>query len=285
MGKYSTEKEAKDLEIKLIDKLESHISKNGYNLSLGGEGKAGLVPPNKLNLVGGRYGKLTVTEQLGSKNGDTLYKCICDCGNEATVGSNHLRTGHTISCGCIQREYFGKASYANNYTFYDNYCEGTLIDGKRFKIDLDVYDIVKDYHVVQQNGKSKFLVFRDCSNQKRIETKLDNLVLGYPSNNLKVRIIHKDGDVLNCMRSNLDVYIPDTANHTEYMNFLNIGIKYIRYENTRKKWIVGWKEHRPPNQITHIPNKQFNTLNEAIEHLKTYESQYGDSFFMLKKEE
>jgi len=56
------------------------------------------------NLKGSKYGRLTVlrihTER--SKNRKIQWVCQCDCGNEATVRSDHLRGGFTQSCGCLR---------------------------------------------------------------------------------------------------------------------------------------------------------------------------------------
>lgn len=49
--------------------------------------------------IGTRFGKLTVSEDMGIQDGRRIYKCICDCGNEHLVKANNLKTGATISCG------------------------------------------------------------------------------------------------------------------------------------------------------------------------------------------
>ena len=60
---------------------------------------------NIINLLGQRFGKLTVISKAGiSKHGSVNWLCKCDCGNETIVNSNNLRRGHTLSCGCYQRE-------------------------------------------------------------------------------------------------------------------------------------------------------------------------------------
>lgn len=33
-----------------------------------------------------------------------LARCMCDCGREVTKRVNNLRTGHTLSCGCLQKQ-------------------------------------------------------------------------------------------------------------------------------------------------------------------------------------
>ena len=64
-------------------------------------------------LTGNTYGRLTVIalerkEQRiikGRKQGFIYhYACSCECGEVTTVAMNHLKTGKTISCGCIRKE-------------------------------------------------------------------------------------------------------------------------------------------------------------------------------------
>lgn len=60
-----------------------------------------LVPHNKLNIIGEKYGKLLVVKEVGrTKTGKIKYLCKCDCGNEKVVVINELRRGDTKSCGC-----------------------------------------------------------------------------------------------------------------------------------------------------------------------------------------
>ena len=58
-----------------------------------------------IELTGQRFGRLIALKltKLRSR-GSVVWECICDCGNICFVNSNSLRTGHTKSCGCLQRE-------------------------------------------------------------------------------------------------------------------------------------------------------------------------------------
>lgn len=60
-----------------------------------------------------KYGRLTIIEQIPSKNKRKRFKCICECGNHSEIDSN--RIGITLSCGCLAKEMLikrqtGKAS-------------------------------------------------------------------------------------------------------------------------------------------------------------------------------
>lgn len=59
------------------------------------------------NLIGKKFGMLTVIEQsrkvyTQNKSTRTLWRCICDCGNETEVDGQKLKCGHTKSCGCLK---------------------------------------------------------------------------------------------------------------------------------------------------------------------------------------
>lgn len=64
--------------------------------------------PAKIIELNSRFGRLVTISQYKSirSSGRTkaYYPCICDCGKELIVESHHLRSGHTISCGCAQIE-------------------------------------------------------------------------------------------------------------------------------------------------------------------------------------
>lgn len=68
--------------------------------------------PKLIDLTGQRFGRLTVLERAEkNKGGAAAWVCQCDCGNQTIVASNHLRDGHTQSCGCIKREKVGLLNF------------------------------------------------------------------------------------------------------------------------------------------------------------------------------
>ena len=60
----------------------------------------------KLDLMGQRFGRLTVLEEYSkrAKNRSIAWACRCDCGDLTEVNSNNLQGGNTRSCGCFKRE-------------------------------------------------------------------------------------------------------------------------------------------------------------------------------------
>ena len=61
----------------------------------------------KLDLVGQKFGKLTVIEPIAP----IYQKCICDCGNEVIVETSNLTNHNTQSCGCYQKQRTSEATF------------------------------------------------------------------------------------------------------------------------------------------------------------------------------
>lgn len=54
---------------------------------------------------GDEFGRLTVLHRVGRDGqGNTLWACACSCGSTCEVRAFALPSGHTKSCGCLQRE-------------------------------------------------------------------------------------------------------------------------------------------------------------------------------------
>lgn len=60
----------------------------------------------KHSIVNQRFGKLFVLEAMpeSDKKRNILWKCKCDCGNYAVVGTGNLQSGKTQSCGCFYKQ-------------------------------------------------------------------------------------------------------------------------------------------------------------------------------------
>lgn len=52
------------------------------------------------DLIGKKFGRLTVIRKLGIKNGNQLWECQCECGNIHNVTTALLNNGGVKSCSC-----------------------------------------------------------------------------------------------------------------------------------------------------------------------------------------
>lgn len=65
-----------------------------------------LARPDRKDLIGKKFGRLTVTEYAGKRAGMHRWKCLCECGRETVVGQTLLLSGKTKSCGCLRAEVY-----------------------------------------------------------------------------------------------------------------------------------------------------------------------------------
>ncbi len=82
---------------------------------------------NDKNMIGKRFGRLTVLNYEKSEKQGRLYKCKCDCGNIILVFSKLLNNKHIQSCGCLKKEIISKVRTKN----YKNKKVGNLLVIKR----------------------------------------------------------------------------------------------------------------------------------------------------------
>jgi len=60
---------------------------------------------NKNDLVGCKFGRLTVLRDSGSRKEEQVcWECSCECGKLVTVRAYSLKSGDTTSCGCFHIE-------------------------------------------------------------------------------------------------------------------------------------------------------------------------------------
>jgi hypothetical protein len=58
-----------------------------------------------IDLTGQKFGRLIVIKRVENNNSNRpRWLCKCICGKYTIVDSNHLKSNHTKSCGCLQKE-------------------------------------------------------------------------------------------------------------------------------------------------------------------------------------
>lgn len=64
------------------------------------------MPQPVIDETGKRFGRLVVIERAAPRPGESsaYWRCRCDCGNTREVIGRSLRNGHTVSCGCFNRD-------------------------------------------------------------------------------------------------------------------------------------------------------------------------------------
>lgn len=100
------------------------------------------------SLVGQRFGKLQVLEEIGfitKNNGkrSRIYKCLCDCGNYCEVQHVYLAFGDTTSCGCIRSKgefQINQLLKEHNINFQTEYSFNDLKDKLELRFDFAVFN-------------------------------------------------------------------------------------------------------------------------------------------------
>lgn len=97
------------------------------------------------NVIGMKYGKLTVVNFVCIDNGRAIYHFKCDCGNEIDFPLIRVKTGGTSSCGCL-------------WTTWNDITKSDII-GQRFgKL------VVESYAGINNLGGTQFKCLCDCGN-------------------------------------------------------------------------------------------------------------------------
>lgn len=60
----------------------------------------------RIDLTGKRFNNLLVESIAYTKNRNTYFNCICNCGNRCVVRHDSLTRNHTKSCGCLKKGRF-----------------------------------------------------------------------------------------------------------------------------------------------------------------------------------
>lgn len=167
--------------------------KRGLSTSCGCFRKEKLSKLYFQDLTGQTFGKLTV-DSLNSYDEDSrnyFWNCVCECGTKTVVAGNHLKNGHTQSCGCMisaGEEKIAKILSDNSIIFEKGLSHGLVLPTGGFaKYDFSVlnenkelqYSIEYDgwQHYIQSDSKwdkdGKFEI-RQNSDKLKNQWCLDN---------------------------------------------------------------------------------------------------------------
>lgn len=204
---------------------------------------------------GYRNNFLTVKEILD----DTFVLCECDCGKVKKVRIEHLKSGHTKSCGCYQKKQTSKATRTHGREPKRLYSIWSNMKTRCYNKNTECYRNYGGRGIKVCDEWKKFEVFRDWA--------LSN---GY-SDDLTIDRIDNDGnyDPSNCRWATDD----EQRNNTRRNHFLEyqgekltikqwsviVGIsdKTIRDRINRYGWTteeaLGFYQRKMPSRILMVP--------------------------------
>ena len=163
---------------------------------------------SQTNLVGRRFGKLTVVEDSNQRlHKHKMWRCECDCGNEKLVSSHHLTSNAVKSCGCSSgyesgdKNPFFKGYKEIHSVVFRGYQRGAKSRNLEFNVTIEqIWELY-----VQQGRKCAVsglpIAFTKNTNKSRHDTaSLDRIdsSRGYTIDN--VQWVHKE---INTMKMNI----------------------------------------------------------------------------------
>lgn len=168
---------------------------------------------NRLNLTGYKFGRLTVVSESASIKGQTMWKCLCDCGNHVIVQTSKLTTGHTKSCGCLCKENtLKKVKKYCNYDLSGEFGIGyTTNTNSQFYFDLEDYELIKD--IAWNLNDQGYMLGGIVGNSKKL-IRMHRLIMCVNSN---VIIDHKNQIRYDNRKSNLRI-------SNKQLNGINRGV-------------------------------------------------------------
>lgn len=213
----------------------------------------------RLNIVGQKFGRLTVLKYVESKSEDSMFLCRCDCGNEKIIRGTHLKNGKILSCGCLLKEIdselhttHGKANtriysiyrglfqrcYNKNKHAYKNY------GGRGIRVcDEWLNDFMSFYNWAINNGYKEDLTL------DRI-----NVDGNYEPNNC--RWVDRKTQARNTRKNHYLTYNGETHCIAEWAEIMNLTPSAISHRINRDKWSIE-KALTTPLRITKSTNSRY----------------------------
>ena len=138
------------------------------------------------NIIGNKYGRLTVIKTLDEKGnrGQLKYLCKCDCGKSHIVTGESLRSGKSKSCGCLKKEFIEKNKFKRNMdrenamlkVQYSHLKRRNRLKGFTNVITFDEFcnlSKAKCYYCGIENSRE----IEDCYNETKTKGKISDTVI------------------------------------------------------------------------------------------------------------
>lgn len=191
------------------------------------------------------------------------WLCKCDCGNDVVVFGSNLGRGHTMSCGCLNKEVASETMKKyNTYDLSGEYGIGYTIKGEEFYFDLDDYDKIKDFYWYKND---------------------DGYLLSYTRNKtLRMHKLFVGGHYIDHINSNTsDNRKSNLRTATKSQNGMN---RDLQSNNTSGNTGVYWNK-RTSKWIAYITVNgeyiylgSFNNFEDAVKARKVAEDEYFGEF-------
>lgn len=227
-----------------------------------------------VDLTGMKFGRLTVIERAenyvlpSSGKKRSQWVCECECGNKRIVQAGHLKSGHTQSCGCYNRDIVKEKRKTHGESKTPLYFVWKSMRQRCKNPNNSRYEDYGGRGIDICDEWDDFLVFKEWAyeNGYREGLTIDriNNDLGYcPSN---CRIVDYAVQANNKRGNRVITYRGKTQTQKQWSD--ELGINYGTLEN--RLYIYGWDVDKSFNEPIKEPiklsyNKETHTLSEWAE--------------------
>lgn len=223
------------------------------------------------DLVGKRFGRLTVVKFYESRNKTRYWECLCDCGNTKIVSSSCLVHGVTKSCGCLARDITVNRNkqnkIKNKYDLSGEYGIGYTSNGTEFKFDIEDYEKIVGYC---WNVNSLNYITSHGENRETIY--LHRIIMDVSGIDWKEnQVDHINHDTTDNRKTNLRIVSARNNGINKSIQSNNTsGVKGVSWHKGINKWIA---------RISYSPNKRitlgsFDNFEDAVIARKAAEQKY-----------
>jgi hypothetical protein len=212
--------------------------------------------------VGEKYGRLTIVGISRGKGKNA--KCVCDCNPNRIVEKrlSNIISGHTRSCGCLERENRSSRHIFNKYDLsHEDYGIGYDQRGNSFLFSKEDYELIKNY-TWNVNPQHKYVV------NSRGNIRMHRLIMGVKESSMDVdHINHIQSDN---RRENLRVvtHAINSRNNKPGINNTS-GRTGVFYNKRRDTWYARITVDRKDYHLGTYKSKE-----DAIEARKKAEEKY-----------
>jgi hypothetical protein len=177
----------------------------------------------KNDLIGCKFGKLTVIKDTGKKNkkGSVIWLCKCECGNETESISYRLKSGNTKTCGHCRSNRYNQNK--------DGYVECITKKGEVIKVDKEDVEILKPHNwAIVNNGYAITYI-------KRKLLPMQNFIMNPPKGFV---VDHINRDKLDNRKSNLRIATLQQNSMNRRKHNPNSLSKYKGVAKDKNKWVA-----------------------------------------------
>ena len=230
---------------------EGYMLRNGQVKSCGCLHDSRKVENKKSDIIGKQFGKLKVLREVGGEKTNTLFECLCDCGN-LTVEKWSSLIGGKKSCGCLHHEQLLERNIIHGGTKDRLYCVWQDMKRRCYDVNARGYEYyggrgitVCDEWINNYSAFKEFMLEKGYDETaKRGECTLEriNVNAGYSPNNCCIVTIQKQA--YNKTNSHIEEYKGEVKTIAEWASEYNISYNLV-FKRLKRGWSMDDALNKP----------------------------------------